>query len=487
MELYSLSFFVFLFIVMAVYYIAPQRFRWVVLLVASYYFYGTFKVHYLFLLAFSTLVAYFTARLMEKQSERSGRVKYLLLSLLCNLGLLFVFKYFNFFSSTVINLLFTDNVSHGSYMLRLAVPVGISFYVFQLVSYSIDVYRGNKTAEKHLGMFALYVAFFPRILAGPIERAKQFLSQLHESRRWDWEQATNGFKLMVWGLFKKVVVADRLAAFVDVVFNNPSHYEGPSLALALFLYSFQLYCDFSGYTDIAIGISQAFGLKLMENFDRPYTSRSIAEFWRRWHISLSTWLRDYLYIPLGGNRVAAERLYVNLIVVFLICGLWHGASWTFIVWGFIHGSYLVLGLITRNVRSGIAHSIGLDSVPLLHKGMQIVVTFILVSLAWAFFRSDSLYDGVYIIAHLHTGWSDILSANAIDRLIFLGKPRTEFVIAISSLVFVWVIHFLETHSTMRTMFSGKPVVFRWPVYYILVTAILLLSAPGPQKFIYFQF
>jgi hypothetical protein len=225
----------------------------------------------------------------------------------------------------------------------------------------------------------------------------------------------------------------------------------------------------------------------MENFDRPYTSRSIAEFWRRWHISLSTWLRDYLYIPLGGNRVAAERLYVNLIVVFLICGLWHGASWTFIVWGFIHGSYLVLGLITRNVRSGIAHSIGLDSVPLLHKGMQIVVTFILVSLAWAFFRSDSLYDGAYIIAHLHTGWSDILSANGIDRLIFLGKPRTEFVIAISSLVFVWVIHFLETHSTMRTMFSGKPVVFRWPVYYILVTAILLLSAPGPQKFIYFQF
>jgi D-alanyl-lipoteichoic acid acyltransferase DltB (MBOAT superfamily) len=454
---------------------------------ASYYFYGTFKVHYVILLAISTLVSYFSALLMEKQPERWARRKYLFLSLISNLGLLFVFKYFNFFSSSLTNILFSHDLSHGSYLLRLAVPVGISFYIFQVVSYSIDVYRGDKTAERHLGFFALYVAFFPRLLAGPIERAKQFLSQLHEVRQWDWEKATNGFKLMVWGLFKKVVVADRLAAFVDVVFNNPAQYDGPSLALSLFLYSFQIYCDFSGYTDIAIGISLVFGLKLMDNFDRPYTSRSIAEFWRRWHISLSTWLRDYLYIPLGGNRVSAARLYVNLVAVFLICGLWHGASWTFITWGLIHGFYLVFGLFTRNTRSGIAHSVGIDRIPLLHKGMQIAVTFVLVSLAWAFFRANSIPDAVYMVTHLHSGWSDILTGNNLDAWLFLGKPKRDFIIAISSLVFVWLIHFLETHNNMRHMFSEKPIIFRWPVYYILLTAVLLLCAPGSQKFIYFQF
>jgi D-alanyl-lipoteichoic acid acyltransferase DltB (MBOAT superfamily) len=487
MELYSLSFFIFLFLVIALYYLTPQRFRWIVLLGASYYFYGTFKIHYVLLLAFSTLVAYFTALAMEKQPERSGRRRYLLLSLMCNLGLLFVFKYFNFFSSSLIYILSANDIFHRGYLLRLAVPVGISFYIFQVVSYSIDVYRGDKTAERHLGLFALYVAFFPRLLAGPIERAKQFLSQLHEGHRWDWEMATNGFKLMVWGLFKKVVVADRIAAFVDVVFNNPAQYEGPTLAFSLFLYSFQIYCDFSGYTDIAIGISQVFGLKLIDNFDRPYTSRSIAEFWRRWHISLSTWLRDYLYIPLGGNRVSRARLYVNLVAVFLICGLWHGANSTFIVWGLIHGLYLVFGLFTRSARSAVTRSVGIDRIPVLHKGMQITITFILVTIAWAFFRADSVPDAVYMITHLHTGWSAIFTRSAVDTLAFLGKPKSDFVIVISSLVFVWFIHLLESHSAMRHMFSEKPGIFRWPVYYILIAAVLLLCAPGSQKFIYFQF
>jgi D-alanyl-lipoteichoic acid acyltransferase DltB (MBOAT superfamily) len=324
-------------------------------------------------------------------------------------------------------------------------------------------------------------------LAGPIERAKHFLSQLHESHQWDWALATNGFKLMAWGLFKKVVVADRLAVFVDAIFNNPAQYEGPSLALAVFLYSFQIYCDFSGYTDIAIGISQVLGLRLMDNFDRPYTAHSVAEFWRRWHISLSTWLRDYLYIPLGGNRARGARLYRNLMVVFLICGLWHGANWTFVEWGLIHGFYLVFGLFTRKIRSRIVHSVGLDRIPLLHKGIQVAFTFILVSLAWIFFRADSLFDAVFIITHLHTGWIDILSGNRFDSIIFLGKPHRDFLIAISSLLFVWLIHYLEPHGNMRHMFSDKPIIFRWPAYYIIVAAVLLLSAQGSEKFIYFQF
>jgi D-alanyl-lipoteichoic acid acyltransferase DltB (MBOAT superfamily) len=275
--------------------------------------------------------------------------------------------------------------------------------------------------------------------------------------------------------------------FVDKVFDNPSAYDGPSFVLAAVLYSFQIYCDFSGYTDIAIGISQVFGFKLTDNFDRPYVARSVAEFWRRWHISLSTWLRDYLYIPLGGNRVNPVRLYINLMVVFLICGLWHGSSWTFVVWGFIHGLFLVIGLASRNVRSKISHVFGLDRVPAFHRGFQVCITFALVSLAWIFFRADSLHDAVYVITHLHIGWIDILTGDRFESMIFLGRPKNEFAIALVSLIFVWIIHFIEDNYAMRLMLSERPFYVRWPVYYLMLFAVLLLSAPGLQKYIYFQF
>lgn len=487
MDIYSLSFFIFLFIVIGLYCLVPQRFRWVVLLGASYYFYGTFKLQYVVLIAASTITTYFTALLIQKNQKKSIRKNYLLIAIIFNLGLLFVFKYYNFFNNSIMSILSFFEIPQKNHLLHLIIPVGISFYIFQLVSYTIDVYRGNKTAERHLGLFALYVAFFPKLLAGPIERATQFFSQLHKGLQPDWEQATNGFKLMVWGLFKKVVVADRLAVFVDIVFNDPANYGGPSLAIAVFLYSFQIYCDFSGYTDVAIGVSQVFGVKLMDNFDRPYSARSIAEFWRRWHISFSTWLRDYLYIPLGGNRVDPARLYINLMIVFLVCGLWHGANWTFIGWGLIHGCYLIVGLVSRNIRSNIAHTLGIHRFPDFHKGLQIFVTFTLVSLAWVFFRADSLYDAIYVVTHLHTGWADIFSWNKLDSMIFLGRPKSEFIIVVSSLIFVYFIHCLENHENMRSMFSEKPTWFRWGIYYIMLTSVLLLSVPGSEKFIYFQF
>lgn len=487
MDLYSLQFFVFLFIVLAIYCLGHQRFRWIILLGASYYFYGTFKFQYLFLLAFSTIVAYFAALLMEKQMSPSGKKMLLLAGCICNLGVLFVFKYFNFFSSSVTGIFGDPRHSSPNHLLQLVVPVGISFYIFQVVSYMIDVYRGDKTAERHIGAFALYVSFFPKLLAGPIERAKQFLPQLHEYHKWDWERATNGFKLMVWGLFKKLVVADRLAVFVDMVFNNPAAHMGPSFVLVAILYSFQIYCDFSGYTDIAIGVSQVFGFKLTDNFNRPYTARSVAEFWRRWHISFSTWLRDYLYIPLGGNRVVPTRLYINLILVFLVCGLWHGASWTFVAWGFIHGIFIVSGLISRNLRFKVNHAFGLDSHPALQKGFQNCITFALVSVAWIFFRAESLHDAVYMLTHLHTGWVDILKGNGFESMILLGKAKSQLIIALASLTFVWVIHFIESHETMRHMLSEKPFYVRWPIYYLMLSAVFLLSAPGSQKYIYFQF
>jgi len=487
MALYSLPFFIFLFIVISIYYLTPQRFRWVVLLASSYYFYGTFKIQYMFILAFSTIVAYSTALLMERQPSKSGKRKILLTGCIFNLGILFVFKYYNFFSDSIAIILNNFNLSYQSHLIRLIVPVGISFYIFQIVSYMVDTYQGTKTAERHLGLFALYVSFFPKLLAGPIERAKQFLPQLHEYHQWDWERITNGFKLIVWGLFKKMVVADRLAVFVDMVFNNPSAYEGPSIALVSIFYSFQIYYDFSGYTDIAIGISQIFGFNLSDNFNRPYIARSVAEFWRRWHISFSTWLRDYLYIPLGGNRVNPARLYRNLVVVFLICGLWHGANWTFVAWGFIHGFFLVIGLASRNIRSKISHFFSLNKLPTLQRVSQVCSTFILVSVAWIFFRAESLHDAIYMITHLHTGWLDVFAYNGLESMILLGKPKMQFIIALASLAFVLLIHYIEDHGAMRHMLSERPVYLRWPVYYVMLLSVFLLSAPGSQKYIYFQF
>lgn len=487
MDLYSLNFAAFFFIILAIYHLVPAKFRWTVLLAGSYYFYGTFKIHYLGLIIFSTLTTYITTLLMARQSRTSRKKYFLALGVICNLGLLFLFKYFNFFQNSLMAALEFWQISYQGRLLNLVVPVGISFYVFQLVSYSVDVYRGQLSPEKHLGIFALYVVFFPKLLAGPIERAKQFLPQVRQSHQWDAALATNGFKLIVWGLFKKLVVADRLAVFVDIVFNNPAQHEGPGLVLAVILYSFQIYCDFSGYTDVAIGTSQVLGFRLMDNFNRPYSARTVAEFWRRWHISFSTWLRDYLYIPLGGNRVTPARLYMNLMVVFLVCGLWHGANWTFVEWGLIHGFYLIFGLATKEPRSRIVSAIGLDKLPSLYRALQVFTTFALVSLAWVFFRADSLYDAVYVITHLHTGWYTIVDEKTLAHIVFFGKPKSQLFIALSSLAFVWVIHFIEAHENMRQMLWGKPLVLRWAVYYVMLISVLLLSAPSAQRFIYFQF
>jgi len=487
MDFYSLQFFIFFAIVGTSYYLTAGRFRWAILLGASYFFYGAFKKEYLVFIIASTLITYITAVLMGMKEEKSGRKIYLIINLFCNLSMLLVMKYCNFFLDSVSTVFNSLDISCKSPVLKIIAPVGISFYIFQTVSYTIDVYRGQIIPEKHIGIFALYVAFFPKLLAGPIERAKQFLIQFHQLQRWDWEIATGGLKLMVWGLFKKVVIADRIATLVDPIFANPGEFTGPSFVIASFLYTFQIYCDFSGYTDIAIGISQVFGLKLTDNFNRPYSAHSIAEFWRRWHISLSTWLRDYLYIPLGGNRVAPIRLYYNIIIVFLVCGFWHGANWTFIAWGFIHGFYLVFGLITRVTRAKILQATGIGRNEFIHKGLQISITFVLVSLAWIFFRADSLSDAAYIVSHLHTGWEKILDPDEMRTIFLMGKPGINIIIVVTSLLFLWFVHLMEKHDNMRYLFGTKPLWFRWSVYYIMFTAVLLLSAPDTQKFIYFQF
>jgi alginate O-acetyltransferase complex protein AlgI len=487
MDFYSLGFCVFSLIILVLFFLTPTRFRWLVLLTASYAFYATFKVAYLALMIFSTLTAYFAALGMRRWNTPSTKKLLLIFSLTCNLGILFVFKYFDFLDVSIQQILGLGHITYTSHALKLLVPVGISFYVFQVVSYVIDVYRRDVVAEKHLGIFSLYIAFFPKLLAGPIERAKHFIPQLRENRSFDIEQFTNGLKLVCWGLFKKLVLADRLAAFVNVVYADPQAYSGVSLVLSVIFYSFQIYCDFSGYTDMAIGLAQMFGLSLSDNFNRPCSATSVSDFWRRWHISLSFWFRDYLYISLGGSRVRISRHYLNYLLVFLICGLWHGASWTFVAWGLIHGSYLIFGRASVDMRAKWITAVGLNKKPRLHRGFQILFTFTLISLAWIFFRANTLSDAYYIISHLHEGWENIFNRESLSSMIFLTKSETDLVIVVVSLTFLGIVHRMQRHENMRRLFTDKPVWLRFALYYVIVAGILLLSLPDTANFIYFQF
>ena len=381
----SLQFIAFFIIIVSIYFTIPHRYRWLLLLAASYYFYMCWKVEYIFLIIISTIVAYITGILMGRERTRERRKKYLVFSLAVNLGLLAAFKYFNFFNSNLRELFNFFNIFYDVPEFDVLLPVGISFYTFQTLSYSIDIYRGDRPPEKSLGIFALYVSFFPQLVAGPIERSTSLLPQFFERKEFNYERVTSGLRKIAWGMFKKVVIADRLAVVVDQVYGSPEDFAGPAVLIATFFFAYQIYCDFSGYSDIAIGTARILGFDLITNFKRPYFARSIREFWQRWHISLSTWFRDYLYIPLGGNRVKRPRYYINLIIVFLICGLWHGANWTFIVWGALHGSYMIISVVTGNLRERIIKVFGLNHVPNLHRIIKTISAFFSCLLCLDFF------------------------------------------------------------------------------------------------------
>ncbi len=476
----SFHFIVFLPIVVALYFSVPHRFRWMLLLIASYYFYMCWRVEYALLIMLSTMVDYYAGIQMGKRKERRKRTKFLILSLFVNLGLLFSFKYFNFFSAALNEVLGQFNIFYEAPTLKVLLPVGISFYTFQTLSYSIDVYRGKKSPEKHLGIFAVYVAFFPQLVAGPIERSTSLLPQFFRKNRFDYNQVTDGMKLMVWGFFKKLVIADNLALFVNTVYNSPHDYSGLSLALGTYLFAFQIFCDFSGYSDIAIGTAQMMGYRLMINFRQPYYSRSISEFWKRWHISLSTWFRDYLYIPLGGNQVVKWRWYFNLMAVFVISGLWHGANWTFIIWGALHGSYLLISIWTHKIREVFYRVSGLYRHPQAVKFIKIVITFHLVVFAWIFFRANTLSDAFYII-------QSIFSID-LSQIKTIPSVRTfSWFISIISILIMEMAHFLQRKQPVRELLSQKPIYIRWALYYGALMWIILFGKFTEQEFIYFQF
>lgn len=480
----SLHFAIFFPVVAAAYFALPYRVRWAFLLAASYYFYMAWEPGYVLLIWISTLVDYIVALRIGCTPDIRRRRGWLYFSLAVNIGLLFFFKYYNFFADTLqfatASLGFPGGLPHSPFLL----PVGISFYTFQKLSYTLEVYWGRQIPERHLGRFALYVAFFPQLVAGPIERPGNLLPQFLEKHDFDYERVTGGLKLMVWGLFQKAVIADRLAQVVDYVYADPSRHGGPALAVATVFFAFQILCDFSGYTDIAIGAAQVLGFRLMANFRRPYFASSTADFWRRWHISLSSWFRDYLYIPLGGNRVTLPRWIINIVLVFLLCGFWHGARWTFVGWGLLHASYLVLGRVLKPLRARLAAVTGLEKTPRLLRSIRLVPTFLLVCFAWILFRAETFGQARVVISNLALGWRQTLDPAFYGGL---GVLPRELGLCAALIGLLLGIHALQSRGGLREGLARRPFWFRWVVYSAALWGIFLFGVLRQKEFIYFVF
>lgn len=450
------------------------------LLAASYFFYYSWEPRWTAVLAACTVVAYSGGLTMAATSGKGRRVAVLATTLTANAGVLLVLKYFNFFSRSARDVAGALGVALHVPAMNLLLPVGISFYTFKLLGYLVDTYRGS-APERHLGHFAVYVAFFPQILAGPIERASNFLPQLREKVRFDYGRTVGGMRLMLWGLVKKVVIADRLAWLVDHVYAAPVEHEGLPLVVATYLFAFQIYCDFSGYSDLAIGAGKILGFDTMLNFNRPYFAKSTTEFWRRWHISLSSWFRDYLYIPLGGSRVKVMRWAINVLIVFLISGLWHGAGWTFVLWGAIHGAYLVAGRLLKPVRERVVGAIRMDRAPALHEIVRMAVTFHVVTFAWIFFRADSLADAWYVVSHLTAGWDRSVAAA------LAGYPVGELVFAAGLLALLIAAELWQEYGNAGRWFAAMPRGVRWAVYAAGTLAVVNLRPVYEAPFLYMQF
>lgn len=463
----SFEFLLFFPLVCLIYYLIPlNKWRNVFLLLASYYFYMNWEPVYALLILFSTCTTYGCGLVIEKYSQQDLLKKLFLgANLVINLGILFVFKYFNFINESVFHVLEWLGIRWSVPNLQLLLPVGISFYTFQAIGYSIDVYRGLIKPERDFGIYALFVSFFPQLVAGPIERSSHLIPQFKEKHAFDYERGSEGFRLMLWGYFMKLCVADRLALYVDSIYNNVSMHNGTSLLVATFFFTIQIYCDFGGYSLIAIGAAKIMGFSLMQNFRRPYFSRSVKEFWGRWHISLSSWLKDYVYIPLGGSRVKKSRHMQNLFVTFLLSGIWHGAAWNFVIWGGLHGTYL----LAENLRPFSPQSKAAER-------LKMLCCFALVSFAWIFFRANTVEDSFAIIKKIFTDWEmpyihfTTLFLGIISLLVLFAKDLCN-----------------EYWPDRFHLLSHRNIYIRILVMTTLICYILLCGVLGGGQFIYFQF
>jgi len=479
----SIEFFLFLPIVFILYWFVTKKnliLQNSLLLIASYVFYGWWDWRFLLLIFFSTCVDYALAHYIYKAK---GKLRKILLgiSLLTNLGLLGIFKYYNFFIDSFINLFASFDITFHPKTLVIILPVGISFYTFQTLSYSLDIYNKKLTPTNHPISFFAFVSFFPQLVAGPIERAKNLLPQFEVERRFNIDDIKDGLRQMLWGLFKKVVIADLCATNVDYIFKNYNQLNGLILTLGAIFFAFQIYCDFSGYSDIAIGTAKLFGFKLMQNFNMPYFSRDIAEFWRRWHISLSTWFRDYLYIPLGGSIGSVGKRIKNIIITFTISGFWHGANWTFIAWGLLNGLLYIPLMLSDNKKKNIDIVAKHSFFPTVNEFYKITTTFLIVCITWIFFRSESITDAFLYLYRIPTTLHSF--ANSLQILKTIGSSSWQSIIFIAVLLGTeWSqrkkVHTLEI-SQLKT-------VIRWVIYYLIIF-MLLYFFKSDRPFIYFQF
>ncbi len=475
MNFNSIQFLLFYPIVAVLNFVVPRKYRWIPLLIASYYFYMTWSAKLVFLILFTTAVSFVSGLLIEKKPKH--KKLWMVLSVVASLSVLFFFKYYNFVAGTVGNFFGADLT------LRLILPVGISFYTFQTLSYSIDVYRGDIKAEHNFFYYALFVSFFPQLVAGPIERPGNLLPQLRAEHKFNADDLCIGAKRMLAGFFKKIVVADTAAVYVNAVYNNPAESSGLAIIVATVLFAVQIYCDFSGYTDIAIGCARIMGYRLMQNFDRPYSARSIRDFWSRWHISLSSWFKDYLYIPLGGNRKGYTRMLVNLLIVFVVSGLWHGAEWTFLLWGALHGIYRVVGELTYTKREKLYAAAGINTASRPVRLFRTAVTFVLVCFAWIFFRANNTAELLLILKNLFTTFGASTFAGE------LGLTVSGALIMILAIVIMVLLDRRLTLARYDSK-SGAKLVGGTSLYLlwaILFAWLILLASNGSSAFIYFQF
>ncbi len=470
----SFEFLLFFPIITVLYFLLPYKFRWVLLLAASCFFYMFFIPKYILILFFTIIIDYYAGIQLEKIADKKKRKWFLIASLIANIGILVIFKYYNFINGNITAVLNAFHSENPIPVLNIILPIGLSFHTFQAMSYTIEVYRGNQKAEKHFGVYALYVMYYPQLVAGPIERPQNVLWQFKVDHKPDYERIRTGLMQILWGLFKKVVIADRLTLFVDAVYKDPTSYAGMPLIWSTIFFSFQIYCDFSGYSDMALGASKVLGIDLMQNFRMPYLSKSIKSFWGRWHISLSTWFRDYLYIPLGGNRVSKTRWYFNLFFVFMVSGFWHGANWTFVAWGALHGVYLIFGILLEPLEKKYFNQNNVVS-----NVLKRLFVFVLVAIAWVFFRANSISDALYIISHFHKIDTNYLfgvaSASTVNNMLSIALIIG---LIISDYYFEWA---ENNTKILQNNF------LRYAIAIILLVLIYTIGVFESASFIYFQF
>ena len=497
MSFISSQFILFFVLVATLYFVLQHKFRWILLLLASCVFYMAFIPKYIFVLFFLIVVDYFMAILMDK---KKGKVRKLFLwaSILSTITILFIFKYFDFF---VINSTALARFLHWKYsidFLNIILPLGLSFHTFQSLAYVIEVYRKNYKVERNFGIYSLYVMFFPQLVAGPIERPGHLLPQFYKEHHFEYNRVVSGLRLVLFGYFQKVVIADRLAIVADNVYGNPYNFEGYALIFATIAFSFQIFCDFAGYSNIAIGTARILGFNLVKNFDNPYSSRTISEFWNKWHMSLYSWFRDYLYIPLGGNRLGKTRQLLNILIVFLVSGLWHGANWTFVAWGGLNGIYLVAYSLTQNFREKILSSVRLTRLESLYHAVEVLITFSLITFSWILFRAKDFNEAGYIIGHLFSGLEGTIAVfknyslnqfliDVTQRQLLLGLPILDIFIVLLAIIFMQYVFFIQSRSNIQKEFSARPIALRWSFYYLALIVILYYVSTSQPQFIYFQF